>query len=86
LKRCWSVPLSPGRRYDIDRASFAAKLDQLRAIQTSMIYSSHLPPAPGAMLDVFVESLAQAPDAPRFEGPGQGALEAMLAGTATAPV
>jgi hypothetical protein len=38
------------------------------------------------MLDVLLESLAQAPDAPHFEGPDQTALEAMLAGMATAPV
>ncbi|HLB76261.1 MAG TPA: MBL fold metallo-hydrolase [Candidatus Dormibacteraeota bacterium] len=71
--------------HDIDRAAFAAKLDQLRAIQPSMVYSCHLPPAPGAMLDLFLESLAQAPDAPRFEGPDQGALETLLAGMTTAP-
>jgi hypothetical protein len=49
-----------------------------------MVFSSHLPPAPGAMLDVFVDSLAPAPDAPRFEGPDRAALEALLAGMATA--
>jgi hypothetical protein len=72
--------------HDVNRVAFTAKLDQLRSIRPSMVYSSHLPPAPGAMLDVFVESLAQTPDAPRFEGPDQATLEAMLAGMATTPV
>jgi len=79
----WATIDSPWM-HDIDRAAFAVKLDQLRAIQPSMVYSSHLPPAPGAMLDVFVESLAQAPDAAPFEGPDHSALMAMLAGMATA--
>jgi hypothetical protein len=71
--------------HDVDRATLAAKLDRLRSTRPSLVCSSHLPPAPGAMLDVFVESLAQTPDAPRFEGPDQAALEAMLAGMAMAP-
>jgi hypothetical protein len=70
--------------HDVDRGKLAAKLDQLRSIRPSMVCSSHLPPAPGAMLDVFVESIARTPDAPRFESPDQEALEAMLAGMATA--
>jgi hypothetical protein len=65
--------------HDVDRATFNVKLDQLRATQPKMVYSSHLPPAPGRMLDLFIQSLAQVPDAPRFEGPDQAALEAMLA-------
>lgn len=68
--------------YDVDRGAFDAKLHQLRAIQPSMVYSSHLPPAPGSMFDQFIESLAQVPDAPCFEGPDQAALEAMLAAIA----
>ena len=71
--------------HHVDRDAFAADLDRFRAVQPSMVLSSHLPPAPGGMLDVFVESLADAPDAPQFEGPDQAALEAMLAGMATAP-
>ncbi len=71
--------------HDVDRGTFNAKLDQLRAIQPSMIYSSHLPPAPGNMLDLFIQSLAQVPDAPPFEGPDQTALETMLAAMASQP-
>jgi hypothetical protein len=66
--------------HDVDRGAFNANLHRLQAIQPSMIYSSHLPPAPGSMMNLFVASLAQVPDAPRFEGPDQAALEAILTG------
>ena len=65
-----------------DQAKFGRTLDQFRRIEPAMVFSSHLPPAPGSMLDDFVESLAMTPDAERFEGPDQPALEAMLAGIA----
>jgi Metallo-beta-lactamase superfamily len=65
--------------HDVDRDIFGAKLDQWRALEPTRIYSSHLPPAPGSMLEMFVDSLAQVPGAPRFEGLDQMALEAMLA-------
>jgi hypothetical protein len=35
------------------------------------------------MLQLFTESLAQVPDAPRFQGPDQAALENMLAAAAS---
>ncbi len=66
--------------HDVDREKFGASLDRWRALEPSRIYSSHLPPAPGSMLDLFVEALSQVPDAPRFEGLDQAALEMMLAG------
>jgi len=53
---------------DVDSDAFGHALDRLRAIEPAMVCSSHLPPAPGAMLDVFVESLAMAPAADRFMG------------------
>jgi hypothetical protein len=68
--------------HDVDRPTFHANLHQFRAIQPSAIYSSHLPPAPGSMHHLFTESLAQVPDAPRFEGPDQAALETLLAAVA----
>jgi Metallo-beta-lactamase superfamily len=78
----WATIDSPWA-HDVDRAAFDAKLHQLLAIQPSMVYSSHLPPAPGSMLKLFIESLAQVPDAPRFEGPDQATLETLLAGVAS---
>ncbi len=65
--------------HDVDRDSFEHAIDELRSLEPTMVCSSHLPPAPGAMLDLFVDSLAMTPDADRFVGPDQAALEAMLA-------
>ena len=45
--------------------------------------SGHLPPAPGAMLDTLLDTLAKAPDAPTFDAPDHAMLEQMLAGITT---
>lgn len=66
--------------HNVDRDVFGRALDDICAIEPTMVCSSHLPPAPGGMLKAFVESLAMAPNAERFVGPDQAALEAMLAG------
>jgi hypothetical protein len=66
----------------VDRDAFGHALDQVRTMEPTMVCSSHLPPAPGAMLDVFVESLSMVPGADPFVGPDHAALEAMLAGMA----
>jgi flavorubredoxin len=67
--------------HEVDRDAFRHTLNRFRSLQPTMICSSHLPPAPGSMLDGFLETLAMAPDTDRFVGPDQAALEAMLAGT-----
>lgn len=72
--------------HDVNRQVFGRSLAELRALEPTMVCSSHLPPAPGAMLDLFVDSLAMTPDAERFVGPDQATLEAMLAGMADAPI
>lgn len=64
--------------HDVDRDVFGHALAQLRSLEPTMVCSSHLPPAPGEMLDLFVDSLAMVPDAERFVGPDQAALEMML--------
>jgi flavorubredoxin len=66
--------------HHVDRATFRHALDDVRAIEPTMVCSSHLPPAPGAMLGLFVDALATAPDADRFVGPDHAGFEAMLAG------
>jgi flavorubredoxin len=66
--------------HHVDRAAFAAELDRIRALEPSMILSSHLPAAPGSSLERMLGALAQVSDAPRFLGPDQAALEQMLAG------
>ena len=70
--------------HEVDRPPFGHALDQFRSLEPTMVCSSHLPPAPGAMLDSFIDALAMTPDADRFVGPDQATLEAMLAGTVDA--
>jgi flavorubredoxin len=69
----------------VDAAGFAKELDAIRAIEPTMILSSHLPAAPGRMMDQLLGSLAAAPLAQPFVGPDQAALEQMLASTIGAP-
>ena len=64
--------------HKVDRATFAAELAHIRALEPSTLLSGHLPPAPGAMLDRLLDALAAAPDAAPFAGPDQVALEQML--------
>jgi flavorubredoxin len=61
----------------VDRGRFRECLDTVAALQPDVILSSHLPPAVG-MTDTLLQILADAPDAPRFVGPDQAALERML--------
>jgi hypothetical protein len=63
----------------VDRGVFAADLDRIRALEPSMVLSSHLPPAQGATAERLLGALAAVPDAPAFVGPDQAALEEMLA-------
>jgi flavorubredoxin len=68
--------------HKVDRAVFAADLDRIRALEPTMVLSSHLPAARGAMTGRLLDALAEVPDAPAFVGPDQAALEQMLAGMA----
>jgi flavorubredoxin len=74
----WATVDSPWL-HKIDRGMFKKELDGIRQSQPSMVLSSHLPAAPGDMIERFVASLMAAPDAEPFAGPDQAALEAMLA-------
>lgn len=69
--------------HKVDRRLFAQDLAQLRGLDAEIVLSGHLPPAPGAMLNPLLDTLANAPDAPAFDAPDHAMLEAMLAGTAT---
>ncbi|HEX3705044.1 MAG TPA: MBL fold metallo-hydrolase [Mycobacteriales bacterium] len=71
--------------HDVDTQVFGRALAATQAIEPTMVCSSHLPPAPGDMLRVFVDSLSQVPSADRFQGPDQAALEMMIAGMAAVP-
>lgn len=74
----WSTMDAPWV-HNVDRGRFAAELGAVRALDPSYVLSSHLPPAE-ACTDRLLDTLAQVPDAPRFDAPGQAALTAMLAG------
>lgn len=74
----WLQRVAPG--------AMQRELDVVRQFEPTTVFSSHLPPAPGAMVDRLLASLASVPDAPPFVGPDQAALEGMLAEmTAGAP-
>lgn len=61
----------------VDRARFGATLRRVRELGANTVLSSHLPPATG-MLDTLLGNLDAARGAPRFMGPDQAALEAMM--------
>jgi hypothetical protein len=63
----------------IDRATLAADLDAVRRIEPTQVLSSHLPAAPGSMIDRMLGSLETVPASDPFVGPDQVALEGMLA-------
>jgi flavorubredoxin len=66
--------------HKVDRRVFASELDHVRALEPSMVLSSHLPAARGSSVERLLGALAAVPDAPAFVGPDQAALELMLAG------
>ncbi len=65
--------------HKVDRAVFASELDHVRALEPTMVLSSHLPAAQGSSVERLLGALAAVPDAPVFVGPDQAALEQMLA-------
>ena len=79
----WTTIDSPWL-HKVDAGAFASELDRIRKIEPKMILSSHLPPAPGEMMERLLASLAATPAAQPFVGPDQAALEHMLKGMATA--
>lgn len=74
----WATIDSPWL-HGVDRDRLAHDLDAVAKLEPSLILSSHLPAAPGRMIDRFLASLAAVPDAGPFVGPDQVALEQMLA-------
>ena len=65
--------------HKVDSDIFARDLERIRRIEPAHVFSAHLPPAPGAMLPLLLETLARVPSAEAFPAPNQAALEAMLA-------
>jgi flavorubredoxin len=65
--------------HKVDAAAFESELSLMSDMAPSMILSSHLPPAPGEMINRMLGALAAAPTARPFTGPDQAALEQMMA-------
>ncbi len=74
----WATVDSPWL-HKLDPVVFAKELNGIRELNPTMVLSSHLPAAPGAMLPQLLSSLEAAPQAQPFVGPDQVALEQMLA-------
>jgi hypothetical protein len=71
--------------HKVDANAFAGELASLRTLAPSLVLSNHLPPAPGRLLDRFLETLTIAPGAHPFVGPNQAAFEQMLKQMTAAP-
>ncbi len=80
----WATVDSPWL-HKVDRAAFAKELNAIRDMGPAMVLSSHLPAAPGSMIERLLASLEAAPGAQPFVGPDQAALEQMLAQMAGGP-
>jgi len=63
-----------------EQVAFERSLASVRALQPDLVLSSHLPPAPGTMLDTMIAHIATARTAPPFVGPDQAAMMAMMTG------
>lgn len=74
----WATIDSPWL-HNVDRGVLATELDAIRKMDPTMVLSSHLPPAPGAMRERMLASLAAVPTTQRFVGPDQAALQQMVA-------
>jgi hypothetical protein len=75
----WATIDSPWL-HAVDADAYRHTLDSIRRLEPAHVFSSHLAPAPGHMLDQLLESLAQVPGAAPFVGPDQATLDQMLAG------
>ena len=75
----WATADSPWL-HNVDPALLGKQLNAIREMEPAMVFSAHLPPAAGAMTEQLLGSLAAAPNAERFAGPDQAALELMMGG------
>jgi flavorubredoxin len=74
----WATVDSPWL-HKVNTDALAGELEGIRQMAPKLVLSSHLPAAPGKMIDRLLASLASAPGAQPFVGPNQAALEQMLA-------
>ena len=70
--------------HTVDRSRYEPQVATIRGLDPSGIFSAHLPAAIG-LNDLLLDVLVEAPDAPTWVGPGQAALEALLASFEPAP-
>ncbi|MFW6090238.1 MAG: MBL fold metallo-hydrolase [Actinomycetota bacterium] len=73
----WATADSPWV-LSVDRQIFARSLDQVRRLEPTAVFSSHLPPA-HSQTEALLTNLAAAPDAEPPRGTTQAELEALLA-------
>jgi len=74
----WATVDSPWL-HKTDTALLAKELNAIREMDPALILSSHLPAAPGSMVERLLASLEAVPTAQPFVGPDQAALEQLLA-------
>jgi len=79
----WTTVDSPWLGH-VEATAFEESLHRIRELDAPIVLSSHLPPAIG-MLDVLLDHVATARAQPRFVGPDQAALTALLASLAAQP-
>jgi flavorubredoxin len=80
----WATVDSPWL-HKVDKQALAGELEAIRRMAPALILSSHLPAAPGRMVDRLLAAVAAAPAASPFVGPNQAALEEMLSGNTGGP-
>lgn len=76
-QRLWTTVDSPWV-HGVDRNLFARSMEPLRQVHSTMVLSTHLPPATGRIGE-FLDRLQTVPDARPYVGPDQAAIEAMFA-------
>jgi len=74
----WATVDSPWL-HNTDPALFARDLNAVRDLDPTMVLSSHLPAAPGTIVERLLASLEAVPGAQPFVGPDQAALEQLIA-------
>jgi len=80
----WATVDSPWL-HKVDSDALATELNLIRRMEPAMVLSSHLPAAPGHMIERLLASLAAAPSAQPFVGPNQEGLEQMLKAMTAVP-
>ncbi len=66
----------------VDRQQYSQALEDVRRLQPSRIFSSHLPAATGTSLERFLQLLESVPDAEPFMSPGHDDFAHMVAAMA----